>query len=973
MGTPLAPRSYTPMPLAQGAQLLSVGRPHPYVRAFHDKTAVYTLGLAVARPLDGAPPLPAAPSLEQCLDGDLGDLDQILCHLMEVLASESGRTPTFRVSCFVSYGKLCRAVARREQSAAEAERELADSIVEASESATGETDTDLAALVEAVKAGYAIRAPAPLDVGCLPLAVVVEESGNIQRSSGDSETTLTCQLQVSHSSSKEAWLAAQEALVARAEEEKENAHGAKALRGSRKEKAAAKAKGAASSETKGTSGGGQVAKKPATLSGNQAFGLGYARTRKAIIRRIGDTATRERWLPLLMITSGEEQLEQSLAQLPPMMPSPPPKEGDRAVVGTADDRNGAPSATDATADALLHVEQWFLQSFELDTACRSTPANALVHVPRVDRCDICRSDEEIDRSVIVQCAGCLLTVHTECYHIDISAYAMGSRPWLCEVCENRSRIPVSYARSTVGTLRDPPCALCPSIGGAYKVVGRASSESCARALAGKSATARRSEMFYKTRYVHSVCALYMPEVSFERNTKEEEEKQHATNPPTHDQIAKGNEPAPHIPPPLDATLDGMTPNVHVREELHGIEKVNKQRRELRCVVCQPEKRNDGDAADWPPAFPVVQCSFKKCYLGMHPLCAINHAEFAAEYVCARDVKVLQDCGVLGGESITRLEDGSCFVTMCRKHAPAFKTEMAKIHSADKTPATLPSKDQHSVEEITKQLGGSLRDAPAAPDSQITAPTSKSARVLSPRDPIPPVPRGAPKPSPVSYLVGPCATRRKRLQSHLASMASPILATSSCLIPASNSMAHDWNALRGLGPQLGGPSTLANTPRLELCQSLHASRITLVRSSIHGNGLACKVAVRRGELVVEYVGQLVRKSVSDLREFRSYDASNCVGASGTYVFGLPRSSYAESAHVDATFCGNAARLANHSCEPNCSSRIVDVGENSCRVALFALRDIAAFEELTYDYRMSSEAIDLVCRCGAPSCRGTVNVK
>jgi SET domain-containing protein len=53
-------------------------------------------------------------------------------------------------------------------------------------------------------------------------------------------------------------------------------------------------------------------------------------------------------------------------------------------------------------------------------------------------------------------------------------------------------------------------------------------------------------------------------------------------------------------------------------------------------------------------------------------------------------------------------------------------------------------------------------------------------------------------------------------------------------------------------------------------------------------------------------------------------------------------------------GNMAHLLNHSCEPNCYSRLTDVyDEGICgrveHVILYAKRDIAAFEELTYDYR------------------------
>lgn len=42
----------------------------------------------------------------------------------------------------------------------------------------------------------------------------------------------------------------------------------------------------------------------------------------------------------------------------------------------------------------------------------------------------------------------------------------------------------------------------------------------------------------------------------------------------------------------------------------------------------------------------------------------------------------------------------------------------------------------------------------------------------------------------------------------------------------------------------------------------------------------------------------------------------------------------------------------------------------QVIIFALRDIAAGEELTYDYRFSGDE-QLRCDCGAASCGGRVN--
>ena len=58
------------------------------------------------------------------------------------------------------------------------------------------------------------------------------------------------------------------------------------------------------------------------------------------------------------------------------------------------------------------------------------------------------------------------------------------------------------------------------------------------------------------------------------------------------------------------------------------------------------------------------------------------------------------------------------------------------------------------------------------------------------------------------------------------------------------------------------------------------------------------------------------------------------------------------------------MLNHSCEPTCGL----VGAT----VLVALRDLAAGEELTFDYATcdSSDYDEFVCECGTPSCRSTV---
>ena len=77
-------------------------------------------------------------------------------------------------------------------------------------------------------------------------------------------------------------------------------------------------------------------------------------------------------------------------------------------------------------------------------------------------------------------------------------------------------------------------------------------------------------------------------------------------------------------------------------------------------------------------------------------------------------------------------------------------------------------------------------------------------------------------------------------------------------------------------------------------------------------------------------------------------------------------------IDGNVKGNDARWINHSCEPNCEADEVDG-----RVYIKALRNIAAGEELNYDYGLIIDEpytpkllSEFPCWCGAEECRGTL---
>lgn len=132
-------------------------------------------------------------------------------------------------------------------------------------------------------------------------------------------------------------------------------------------------------------------------------------------------------------------------------------------------------------------------------------------------------------------------------------------------------------------------------------------------------------------------------------------------------------------------------------------------------------------------------------------------------------------------------------------------------------------------------------------------------------------------------------------------------------------------------------------------SLTGGLVAFRPSGIHGNGGFAAMAVPAGTRLIEYVGERISKEESH----RRCEANN------PFIFQLD-----DETDLDGNVDWNPARWLNHSCAPNCEAEL-DEG----RIWIVALRDIAAGEELSFNYGYDlTDYRDFPCRCGAPACVG-----
>jgi [histone H3]-lysine36 N-dimethyltransferase SETMAR len=141
------------------------------------------------------------------------------------------------------------------------------------------------------------------------------------------------------------------------------------------------------------------------------------------------------------------------------------------------------------------------------------------------------------------------------------------------------------------------------------------------------------------------------------------------------------------------------------------------------------------------------------------------------------------------------------------------------------------------------------------------------------------------------------------------------------------------------------------------------------------GLVCHDPVPAGGFICEYTGELLTKDEAMRR-----NAENEASGAMNYILCInERSLDGDSVDqlqffIDPSRRGNIGRYANHSCRPNCELISVRVGHFIPKLGIFAKQDIAAGEEVCFDYgggevRESSSVSTgrKLCFCGTDECR------
>ncbi|MFN3322142.1 MAG: SET domain-containing protein [Bryobacteraceae bacterium] len=147
------------------------------------------------------------------------------------------------------------------------------------------------------------------------------------------------------------------------------------------------------------------------------------------------------------------------------------------------------------------------------------------------------------------------------------------------------------------------------------------------------------------------------------------------------------------------------------------------------------------------------------------------------------------------------------------------------------------------------------------------------------------------------------------------------------------------------------SSVTDAPRID---PRHCPfRLRVAPSTIHRWGVFAEERIPARRKVIEYTGERISRRETRRRAQGSLN----------YLFSL--NSYW---CLDGAVGGSGAEFINHCCDPNLYAWVF-----RGHILYMSKRIIEPGEELTIDYHFAKDVAKVPCSCGAPNCRGTINVK
>ncbi|XP_028268944.1 histone-lysine N-methyltransferase NSD3 isoform X6 [Parambassis ranga] len=139
---------------------------------------------------------------------------------------------------------------------------------------------------------------------------------------------------------------------------------------------------------------------------------------------------------------------------------------------------------------------------------------------------------------------------------------------------------------------------------------------------------------------------------------------------------------------------------------------------------------------------------------------------------------------------------------------------------------------------------------------------------------------------------------------------------------------------------------------------------VVKTDGCGWGLRTNQALRKGDFVTEYVGEVIDSEECQQRIKHAHENH----VTNFYMLTLTKDRV-----IDAGPKGNSSRFMNHSCSPNCETQKWTVN-GDVRIGLFTLCDIDAGTELTFNYNLHCVGNRrMSCHCGSDNCSGFLGVQ